>query len=124
MAVGTAALLKDLKRSGLLEDTIVLWTTEFGRMPSTQGSKGRDHNPYVFTNWLAGGGIKGGVTHGESDQWGYKPLDRDHPTEVYDIHATILHLLGIDHKKLAVRHDGIDRRLTDVHGHVIPEIMA
>lgn len=124
MAVGTAALLKDLKRSGLLEDTVVLWTTEFGRMPSTQGSKGRDHNPYVFTNWLAGGGIKGGVTHGESDQWGYKPLDRDHPTEVYDIHATILHLLGIDHRQLAVRHDGIDRRLTDVHGHVIDAIMA
>lgn len=124
MAVGTSALLKDLKRSGLLEDTIVLWTTEFGRMPSTQGSKGRDHNPYVFTNWLAGGGISGGVTFGESDEWGYKPLDRDNPTQVYDIHATILHLLGIDHRKLTVRHDGIDRRLTDVHGHVIDQILA
>ena len=123
MAVGTAALLKDLKRTGLLEDTIVLWTTEFGRMPSTQGSKGRDHNPYVFTNWLAGGGIRGGVTHGESDEWGYKPLDRTNPTQVYDIHATILHQLGIDHKRLTVRHDGLDRRLTDVHGHVINEII-
>jgi hypothetical protein len=124
MAVGTAALLQDLKQTGLLEDTIVLWTTEFGRMPSTQGSKGRDHNPYVFTNWLSGGGIKPGVTYGESDQWGYKPLDRDNPTQVYDIHATILRLLGIDHKKLTVRHNGIDRRLTDVHGHVINEIIA
>ena len=124
MAVGTAALLNDLKRRGLLDDTIVLWTTEFGRMPSTQGSKGRDHNPYVFTNWLAGGGIKGGVTYGPSDQWGYKPLDREHPTQVYDVHATILHLLGIDHQRLTVRHNGIDRRLTDVHGHVIEDILA
>lgn len=124
MAVGTAALLKDLKQRGLLEDTIVLWTTEFGRMPSTQGSKGRDHNPYVFSNWLCGGGIKPGITHGLSDEWGYKPLDRNNPTQVYDIHATILHLLGIDHKRLTVRHDGIDRRLTDVHGHVIREIIA
>ena len=88
MAVGTAALLKDLKQRGLLEDTIVLWTTEFGRMPSTQGSAGRDHNPYVFTNWLCGGGVRGGVTAGESDQWGYKPLDRANPTQVYDVHAT------------------------------------
>ena len=124
MAVGAAALIKDLKQRGMLEDTIVLWTTEFGRMPSTQGSKGRDHNPYVFTNWLCGGGIKPGITHGESDQWGYKPLDREKPTKVYDVHATILHLLGIDHRKLTVRHNGIDRRLTDVHGHVIDEIVA
>ncbi|PQO38789.1 DUF1501 domain-containing protein [Blastopirellula marina] len=124
MAVGTAALIQDLKQHGLLEDTIILWTTEFGRMPSTQGSKGRDHNPYVFTNWLCGGGIKPGITFGESDQWGYKPLDREHPTQVYDIHATILHLLGINHEKLTVRHNGIDRRLTDVHGHVIREILA
>ena len=124
MAVGAAALLKDLKQTGLLDDTIVLWTTEFGRMPSTQGSKGRDHNPYVFTNWLAGGGIKAGVTYGQSDQWGYKPLDRSSPTQVYDIHATILHQLGIDHTQLTVRHDGIDRRLTDVHGHVLRDLIA
>ncbi|MCA9175381.1 MAG: DUF1501 domain-containing protein [Planctomycetales bacterium] len=123
MAVGAAALLKDLKQAGLLEDTIVHWTTEFGRMPSTQGSKGRDHNPYVFTNWLAGGGIRGGVTHGLSDPWGYKPLDRDHPTQVYDIHATMLHLLGIDHTRLTYLHDGIDRRLTDVHGHLLQAIV-
>ncbi len=124
MAVGTAALIKDLKQRGLLEDTIVLWTTEFGRMPSSQAGKGRDHNPYVFTNWLCGGGIQGGISHGESDQWGYKPLDRLNPTQVYDVHATILHQLGIDHTKLTVRHDGVDRRLTDVHGHVIHEILS
>jgi hypothetical protein len=124
MAVGASALIRDLKQRGLLEDTIILWTTEFGRMPSTQGSKGRDHNPYCFTNWLCGGGIKGGTTYGPSDQWGYKPLDRDQPTKVYDIHATMLHLLGIEHERLTVRNNGIDRRLTDVHGHVIHDIIA
>ena len=124
MARATAALIKDLKRVGLLDDTIVLWTTEFGRMPSSQGGKGRDHNPYCFTNWLCGGGIKGGMSFGPSDEFGYKPADRKHPTEVYDIHATILHLLGIDHTKLTVRNNGIDRRLTDVHGHVIRELLA
>jgi uncharacterized protein (DUF1501 family) len=108
----------------MLEETIILWTTEFGRMPSSQAGKGRDHNPYVFTNWLAGGGIKGGVTYGESDEFGYKPLDRSHPTQVYDIHATILHLLGIDHTKLTIYHNGINRRLTDVHGRVIRELLA
>ncbi|MDA0658414.1 MAG: DUF1501 domain-containing protein [Planctomycetota bacterium] len=124
MARGTAGLIQDLKQRGMLEDTIVLWTTEFGRLPSTQGSVGRDHNPFVFTNWLAGGGIRGGTTHGLSDDWGYKPLDRNNPTQVYDVHATILHLLGINHERLTVRHDGIDRRLTDVHGQVIREIVA
>ncbi len=124
MATGTAALIRDLKQRGLLDDTIVLWTTEFGRMPSTQGSTGRDHNPFVFTNWLCGGGIRGGISHGPSDEWGYKPLDRENPTLVYDIHATILHQLGIDHTKLTVRHDGIDRRLTDVHGHVVHQILS
>ena len=123
-ARGAAALIKDLKQRGLLDDTIILWTTEFGRMPSTQGGKGRDHNPYCFTNWLCGGGIKGGVTHGLSDEFGYKPLDRRIPTEVYDIHATILHLLGVDHEKLTLRAGGIDRRLTDVHGHVIEPLLA
>lgn len=124
MARGSAALIKDLKQRGMLDDTIILWTTEFGRMPSTQGKTGRDHNPYVFTNWLCGGGIKGGVSYGPSDRWGYKPLDRHNPTQVYDIHATLLHQLGINHQKLTVRHDGIDRRLTDVHGHVIRDILA
>jgi hypothetical protein len=124
MARGASALIQDLKRSGLLEDTIVLWSTEFGRMPSSQGGLGRDHNPYCFTTWMAGGGIKGGVAYGPSDDFGYKPQDRDNPTRIYDIHATVLHLLGIDHKKLTVRHDGIDRRLTDVHGHVIRDLIS
>jgi Protein of unknown function (DUF1501) len=124
MARGASALIKDLKQRGLLDETIVFWTTEFGRLPSTQGGKGRDHNPFCFTNWLCGGGIRGGVTFGPSDEFGYKPLDRSHPTEVYDIHATILHLLGMDHEKLVFRHDGIDRRLTDVHGSVINDLLA
>jgi hypothetical protein len=124
MARGAAALIQDLKRVGLLEDTVVLWTTEFGRMPSSQGGTGRDHNPYCFTNWLCGGGVRGGIAFGPSDDFGYKPADRTRPTEVYDVHATILHLLGIDHTRLTVRHDGIDRRLTDVHGHVIRELLA
>jgi len=124
MARGTAALIEDLQRLGLLDDTIILWTTEFGRMPSSQGGKGRDHNPYCFTNWLCGGGVKGGISYGPSDEFGYKPADRKSPTEVYDLHATVLHLLGIDHTKLTVRNSGIDRRLTDVHGHVIKELLA
>jgi hypothetical protein len=124
MARGATAFIQDLKQRGLLDDTLILWTTEFGRMPSSQGGKGRDHNPFVFTNWLCGGGIKGGVTHGESDLWGYKPLDRTRPTTVYDIHATILHQLGLDHTRLTFRHNGIDRRLTDVHGHVIKPLIT
>jgi arylsulfatase A-like enzyme len=91
-----AALLQDLKQRGLLDDTIVLWTTEFGRLPSSQGGRGRDHNPFAFTNWLCGGGIRGGVSVGPSDELGYKPLDRRNPTQVYDIHATLLHLFGLD----------------------------
>src|SRR5437868_11400899 len=117
-----AALLEDLKSRGLLEDTIVLWTTEFGRMPCSQGGKGRDHNPDAFTNSLAGGGIKGGVTFGESDELSFR-VSSD-PTYCHDVHATILHLLGIDHEKLTFRHNGIDRRLTDVHGHVLKQILA
>ena len=124
MARGASGLILDLKHRGMLDDTLILWTTEFGRMPCSQGSEGRDHNPFGFTNWLAGGGIQGGVTYGPSDQWGYKPAYRDRPTYVYDVHATIMHLLGIDHERLTFRHNGIDRRLTDVHGHVINEILA
>jgi hypothetical protein len=119
----TAALLKDLKQRDMLKDTIIIWTTEFGRMPCTEGgSGGRDHNQHCFTNWLAGGGIKGGVTYGASDEWGYRPAEK--PTPVYDIHATILYLLGIDHEKLTFRHDGSNRRLTDVYGDIIPSLMA
>ncbi len=123
-ARGAAALIQDLRQRGLLDDTVVLWTTEFGRMPSSQGGKGRDHNPYCFTNWLCGGGIRPGVICGESDEWGYKPRDRQHPTTVYDIHATVLHLLGLDHERLTFRHNGVDRRLTDVHGEVVRGLLA
>jgi hypothetical protein len=117
-----AGLLKDLKARGLLDDTIVYWTTEFGRMPCSQGSKGRDHNPFGFASWLAGGGIKGGVTYGATDDWSYKAVES--PIYCYDVHATVLHLLGIDHTRLTYRHNGIDRRLTDVHGHVISDVLA
>jgi len=117
-----AALLKDLKARGLLDDTVVIWTTEFGRMPCSQGSKGRDHNPFTFTSWLAGGGIRGGTTYGESDEWSYKAAVN--PTTGYDLHATVLHLLGINHERLTYRHNGIDRRLTDVHGRVIEAILS
>jgi hypothetical protein len=117
-----AALIKDLKSRGMLDDTIVHWATEFGRMPCSQGGKGRDHNPFAFTTWFAGGGFKGGVSFGASDEWSYKVAE--HPTYCYDMHATMLHLLGIDHTRLTYRHNGIDRRLTDVYGQVIPEIVA
>jgi Protein of unknown function (DUF1501) len=124
MARATAALIRDLKQRGLLDDTLIHWTTEFGRMPCAQGGKGRDHNPFGFTNWLAGGGIRGGTTFGPSDEWGYKPADRERPTTCHDVHATMLHLLGIDHERLTVRHNGINRRLTDVSGNVIRDILV
>ena len=116
-----AALIKDLKSRGMLEDTLVVWTTEFGRMPFSQGESGRDHNGGTFVTWLAGAGIKAGSAYGQSDEWGWKA---ENPIWCYDLHATILHLLGIDHEKLTVLHDGIDRRLTDVHGHVIREVLS
>jgi hypothetical protein len=117
-----AALLRDLKARGMFEDTLVIWTTEFGRMPFTQGATGRDHNGGTFVSWLAGAGVKGGVAYGQSDEFSYQAADGK--AYCYDLHATILHLLGIDHEKLTVRHNGIDRRLTDVHGHVIREVLA
>jgi uncharacterized protein (DUF1501 family) len=117
-----AALLRDLKARGLDEDTLVVWTTEFGRTPFAQGSTGRDHNGGSFVSWLWGAGIKGGVAHGESDEWGYQAAREI--TTGHDMHATILHLLGIDHERLTVRHNGIDRRLTDVHGKVIDSVLA
>jgi hypothetical protein len=117
-----AGLLRDLKTRGLLEDTLVVWTTEFGRMPFTQGSVGRDHNGGTFVSWLAGAGVKAGVAHGQSDEFGYKAAEDK--TWGYDLHATILHLMGVDHERLTVRHNGIDRRITDVHGHVIDEVLA
>lgn len=117
-----AALLKDLKARGMFEDTLVIWSTEFGRMPFTQGTTGRDHNGGTFVGWMAGAGVRGGVAYGESDPWSWKTA-KD-VTTTYDFHATVLHLLGIDHERLSVRHNGIDRRLTDVHGHVIKKVLA
>jgi hypothetical protein len=117
-----AALLQDLHDRGLLSDTLVVWSTEFGRQPFTQGATGRDHNAGTSVAWLAGAGVKAGVSHGESDPWSWRAADGK--AYCYDIHATILHLMGIDHEKLTVRHDGTDRRLTDVHGHVIKEVLA
>jgi hypothetical protein len=117
-----AALLDDLKQRGLLDDTLLVWTTEFGRMPFSQGSQGRDHNGGTFVSWFCGSGIRGGAAFGESDEWSWKAA-RDATTN-HDFHATILHLLGIDHEKLTVRHGGIDRRLTDVHGRVVKEILS
>jgi uncharacterized protein (DUF1501 family) len=117
-----AGLLRDLKARGLDEDTLVIWTTEFGRTPFAQGSLGRDHNGGSFVTWLWGAGIRPGVSYGASDDWGYQAVEGK--TWCYDLHATILHLLGIDHKQLTVRQNGIDRRLTDVHGHVIHEILS
>jgi Protein of unknown function (DUF1501) len=116
-----AALLADLKQRGLLEDTLVLWNTEFGRHPFSQGTDGRDHNGQTSVQWMAGAGVKGGVAYGESDEWSWKGQKS---VEVHDLHATILHLLGIDHERLTFFHNGIGRRLTDVHGHVIREVLA
>jgi uncharacterized protein (DUF1501 family) len=117
-----AGLLLDLKVRGLLDDTLVVWSTEFGRMPFTQGATGRDHNGGTAVAWLAGAGIRGGSVHGESDPWSWKSAQGQ--TYCYDLHATILHLLGIDHHRLTFRHNGIDRRLTDVHGQVVNAILA
>ena len=117
-----AGLLQDLKARGLDQDTLVIWTTEFGRTPFAQGSLGRDHNGGSFVSWLWGAGIKPGVAYGQSDDLGYQAVENK--TWCYDLHATVLHLLGIDHTRLTVRQNGIDRRLTDVHGHVVKEILV
>ena len=119
----TAALLTDLKKLGLLEDTLVLWTTEFGRMPTHQdGTAGRDHNPDGFTVWLMGAGVKGGTSYGATDEFGRRAVEK--VTTVYDLYATVLHLLGLDHEKLTYYHNGIERRLTDVHGALIRDVLA
>jgi hypothetical protein len=117
-----AALLRDLRARGLAEETLVIWTTEFGRTPFAQGSEGRDHNGGTYVSWLWGAGVKQGAAYGQSDEWGHQAVN-DISTG-HDMHATILHLLGIDHTKLTVRQNGIDRRLTDVHGRVIGEVIA
>lgn len=119
---GASALLTDLKQRGLLDSTLVICTSEFGRQPFMQGKqKGRDHNPGAFTAWLAGGGIQGGTSYGSSDELGFQAAEN--PSYSYDLHATSLHLLGLDHEKLSYYHDGLPRRLTDVHGRVIREII-
>jgi hypothetical protein len=118
-----AALLKDLKQRGLLEETLVVWCTEFGRMPTFQkGASGRDHNPAGFTCWMAGAGVKTPYSYGATDEFGHKAVEK--VATVYDFHATILHLLGLDHQRLTFYHNGIERRLTDVHGRVIDEVIA
>ncbi len=117
-----AALITDLKKRGLFESTLLVWTGEFGRTPFAQGSNGRDHNPFGFTLWLAGGGIEGGASYGETDEWGYKAVAGK--LEIHDLHATMLHLLGINHEQSTFRFSGRDMRLTDVHGHVVNEILS
>jgi hypothetical protein len=118
-----AGLLSDLKQRGLLEDTIVWWGGEFGRTPyAERNGTGRDHNPGGFTTWLAGGGVKAGFAHGATDELGHLAVDGK--VHMHDLHATLLHLLGMDHEKLTFRHAGRDYRLTDVHGHVVKEIFA
>jgi hypothetical protein len=116
-----AALLTDLKQRGMLDDTLVVWGGEFGRTPTTEGSDGRDHNPWGFTMWMAGGGIRGGMAYGETDPFGFKAIhDKVH---IHDLHATILHLMGFDHEKLTYRHAGRDYRLTDIAGRVVEKIV-
>ena len=118
-----AAMLRDLKRRGLLKDTLVVWMTEFGRMPTFQaGASGRDHNPSGFTAWMMGAGVKAPFSYGATDEFGHKAVENI--TSVYDFHATVLHLLGLDHKRLSYYHNGFERRLTDVHGEVIKEVLA
>ena len=118
-----AALLRDLKQRGLLEDTLVAWVTEFGRMPTFQkGANGRDHNPKGFTVWLTGAGVKAPFSYGATDEFGHQAIEN--VTTIYDLHATILHLLGLNHERLSFYHNGIERRLTDVHGHVIRDVLT
>ena len=117
-----AALLADLKQRGLFESTLVIWSGEFGRTPFAQGANGRDHNPYGFSIWMAGGGVKGGITYGATDEFGYKVVENR--VEIHDLHATMLHLLGVEHTKLTYRFSGRDMRLTDVHGHLIKGIIS
>jgi hypothetical protein len=117
-----AAFLTDLKQRDMLKDTLVLWGGEFGRTPTSEGGNGRDHNHYGFTVWMAGGGIRGGTVYGATDEFGFKAEEK--PTSVHDLHATMLHLLGFDHERLTYRYAGRDFRLTDVHGHVLKDIIA
>jgi Protein of unknown function (DUF1501) len=117
-----AALLQDLEARGLLEDTLVIWGGEFGRTPAAEGTDGRDHHPYGFSMWLAGGGVRAGMAYGATDEFGWDAIEN--PVHVHDLHATILHLLGLDHEKLTYRYTGRDYRLTDVYGNVVRAILT
>ena len=117
-----AGLLRDLKSRGMLKDTLVVWSGEFGRTPFAQGSNGRDHNPFGFTIWMAGGGVKEGFTYGSTDEFGYRAVENK--LDIHDMHATMLHLLGMDHKKMTYRFDGRDMRLTDTHGNVAHDLIS
>ena len=117
-----AGLLQDLARRGLLEETLVVWGAEFGRTPMAQNIHGRNHHPKAFTVWMAGGGVRGGLTYGSTDDFGYAPTEN--PVHMHDLHATLLHILGLDHERLTYRHAGRDFRLTDVYGEVVTEILA
>ncbi len=117
-----AGLLTDLRCRGLLDETLVVWAGEFGRTPFSQKGAGRDHNPYGFSIWLAGGGIRGGTVYGATDEYGYRAVEK--PCTIYDMWATVMHQLGLNHKDLTYRHGGRDFRLTDVHGNVLHDILA
>src|SRR5262249_1479833 len=117
-----AGLLADLQGRGLLDDTLVVWGGEFGRTPTAEGTDGREHHPFGFTTWLAGGGVKAGFSYGGTDGFGWHAVENK--VHVHDLHATMLHLMGLDHEKLTFRHAGRDYRLTDVHGRVVEEILA
>jgi arylsulfatase A-like enzyme len=122
-----AALVRDLKQRGLLDDTLVIWGGEFGRTTYSQGvltkdNYGRDHHPRCFTMWFAGGGTKPGISYGQTDDYCYNIIEK--PMHVHDLHATLLHLMGIDHERLTYRYQGRDFRLTDVHGHIVRDILA
>lgn len=117
-----AGLLEDLARRGLLDDTLVLWGAEFGRTPMVENGDGRNHHPKAFTMWMAGGGAKGGLTYGSTDDFGYAPVEN--PVHMHDLHATLLHALGLDHERLTYRHAGRDFRLTDVYGNVVHDLLS
>ncbi|MDF1787735.1 MAG: DUF1501 domain-containing protein, partial [Verrucomicrobiales bacterium] len=117
-----AALILDLKQRGLLDETLIIWAGEFGRTPFSQGSNGRDHNPYGFSVWLAGGGVRGGTVYGSTDDFGYHVADK--ATTYYDLWATVLHQLGLDHEDLTYLYAGRNVRLTDVHGNVLHDILS
>ena len=117
-----AGLITDLKQRGLLDETLIVWGGEFGRTPVSEAGTGRDHNPYGFTVWMAGGGIRGGVAHGATDEFGFRAVENR--VNIHDLHATLLHQMGIDHERLTYRFSGRDYRLTDVHGRVLRELIS